>query len=115
MSHDPTRWRHLSPTADDPLSQRGWQGEAACRTLPPELFFPGGRTGPAVELAEAAKAVCARCPVTEACLHYALDTNQEYGVWGGTTEDERRPLRAAYRRRSDPGADPSEIARGAAS
>ena len=95
--------------------QPAWQSAAACRRLPPELFFPAGRTGAAEELAEAAKAVCARCPVTDSCLRYALDTNQEYGVWGGTTEDERRQLRVGSRPHGGRAVDPTGIGRGAAS
>lgn len=75
------------------LESPPWHAGAACHTLPPELFFPAGRTGTAQELAESAKRVCARCAVAEACLRFAMETNQEYGVWGGTTEDERRALR----------------------
>lgn len=111
MPHDATRRR---PPPRAPLAERGWQAEAECRTLPPELFFPAGRTGPAMQLAEAAKAVCARCPVADACLRYALETNQEYGVWGGTSEDERREMRASVRRGSPTVADPAELGRGAA-
>lgn len=57
-----------------------------------------GATGPAAEQAEAAKAVCATCPVAAACLDYALDTGQEAGVWGAKTEDERRQLRRQRQR-----------------
>ena len=39
-----------------------------------------------------AKAICARCPVRDACLAYALDTGEAFGVWGGLTEDERRAM-----------------------
>jgi WhiB family redox-sensing transcriptional regulator len=59
-------------------------------------------TGPAVDQIEKAKAVCARCTVTEICLQYALETGQDSGVWGGLSEDERRALkrRAARARRA---------------
>ncbi len=67
-----------------------WRDRAACLTVDPELFFPVGNTGPAVEQIDRAKAVCSHCPVTEHCLQYALDTNQDSGVWGGLSEDERR-------------------------
>ncbi|WP_374198573.1 WhiB family transcriptional regulator [Streptomyces scabiei] len=63
----------------------------------PELFFPIGSTGPALEQIEAAKQVCNGCPVRAECLEFALDTNQDSGVWGGTSEDKRR---AARRRRA---------------
>jgi WhiB family redox-sensing transcriptional regulator len=47
----------------------------------------------------AAKAVCARCPVREPCLDWALETNQGSGVWGGMSEDERRAYRRSLARR----------------
>jgi WhiB family redox-sensing transcriptional regulator len=40
-----------------------------------------------------AKRVCAGCPVRVPCLDYALTTRQEWGIWGGLTEDERERLR----------------------
>jgi WhiB family redox-sensing transcriptional regulator len=71
---------------------------AACRGVDPELFFPIGTEGPAVEQITAAKFVCGTCPIRSACLTWALDTGQEHGVWGGTTEDERRSMRRTGRR-----------------
>jgi len=44
----------------------------------------------------AAKTLCGECPVKNACLQYALETKQEHGIWGGTTEEERRRLRRAW-------------------
>jgi WhiB family transcriptional regulator, redox-sensing transcriptional regulator len=76
-----------------------WRAEAACMDEDPELFFPVGTTGPAVDQAYEAKRVCARCVVREPCLEFALDTRQDAGVWGGLTEDERRSLRRARQRR----------------
>lgn len=79
-----------------------WREQAECLKADPELFFPVGNTGPALDQIERAKAVCASCSVTEMCLQYAMDTNQDYGVWGGLNEDERRTLkrRAARARRA---------------
>ncbi|GAA2594205.1 WhiB family transcriptional regulator [Streptomyces coelicoflavus] len=79
-----------------------WREHAACRTEDPDLFFPIGTTGPAALQTEQAKAVCRTCPVREQCLRWALDTGQTLGVWGGTSELERRALkrREAVRRRS---------------
>lgn len=65
---------------------------AACRDEDPELFFPVGTAGPALTQEAAAKAVCRRCPEMTACLLWALETCQPHGVWGGTSEDERRLL-----------------------
>jgi WhiB family redox-sensing transcriptional regulator len=78
-------------------NEPAWYRRAACGTCSAELFFPVGRRGRASDDADAAKAVCARCPVRMACLRFAIETNQEYGVWGGTTEEERRPLRRQHR------------------
>src|SRR5690606_7322155 len=88
-----TRMEHL---------KMDWRDKAACLTVDPELFFPVGNTGPAVDQIEKAKTVCGRCTVSEQCLQYALETNQDSGVWGGLSEDERRALkrRAARARRA---------------
>ena len=79
-----------------------WRDVAACRDTDPDLFFPVGTTGPAIEQIANAKAVCAECEVSEPCLEFALNTNQDSGIWGGTSEEERRQIRrrrAAARRR----------------
>lgn len=68
-------------------------GRGACRDEDPELFFPASVSGPALEQTGEAKAVCARCPVADKCLTWALETGQDAGVWGGTTPRERRALR----------------------
>lgn len=79
-----------------PISPYGgaWQGAAACRNGDLGMFF-----APTVEADHArrarvagAKAVCARCPVSVACLQDALDRNERFGVWGGLTPEERLPL-----------------------
>lgn len=74
-----------------------WRDQASCLDEDPELFFPIGSTGPALEQIEEAKAVCRRCPVAAQCLSWALDTGEAFGVWGGLSEDERR---AELRRRA---------------
>ena len=73
-----------------------WRQLAACRDSEPSLFFPIGSTGPAVEQITDAKAICTQCQVREECLQYALQTNQESGVWGGYAEDERRRVRKRW-------------------
>ena len=80
-----------------------WRDRAACRDTDPELFFPIGATGEALEEIESAKAICRTCPVRRDCLAFAVETNQESGVWGGMSEDERRKLRrdwVAHQRRT---------------
>ena len=44
-----------------------WRHRAACLDEDPELFFPIGNTGPALQQIEDAKAVCRRCPVVDTC------------------------------------------------
>ena len=79
-----------------------WRDRAACKNSHPELFFPIGSSGDALEEIDSAKAICRSCPVRRDCLSFAIETNQESGVWGGMSEDERRKLRrdwVAYKRR----------------
>jgi len=75
------------------MDDMDWRHRALCRDEDPELFFPIGNTGPALSQIDAAKAVCRRCPVTEDCLSWALESGQDAGVWGGMSEDERRALK----------------------
>lgn len=65
-----------------------WRAQAACRDMDTAIFFPETD-----EDAGAAKAVCASCPVQQACLDFAMKNRQEEGVWGGMTQTERRRLR----------------------
>lgn len=64
-----------------------WRNRAACRGVDPDIFFPISD-----EDAGQAKAICAECPVREACLEWALATRERDGVWGGATERERRRM-----------------------
>lgn len=67
-----------------------WQQSAACRGLPLRWFF-----GPVSETPRAL-AVCDRCPVRRDCLEWVLGSvlaSHDYGVFGGTTEDERKQIR----------------------
>lgn len=73
-----------------------WRRVAACRDTDPDLFFPVGTTGPAIVQIENAKAVCRQCEAQADCLEYAIATNQDSGIWGGTSEEERRKLRKQY-------------------
>lgn len=63
-----------------------WRGQAACKGKPSHLFFP---EGPWSRLDEkAAKAICAACPVTRACLE--AGRGEPDGIWGGLTPKQRR-------------------------
>ena len=74
-----------------------WRLRSACTDVDTNLFFPIGLTGDAIDQTNLAKAICRECPVKGQCLEFALRTMQDYGVWGGRTEDERRAIRRARR------------------
>ncbi|MCA9308742.1 WhiB family transcriptional regulator [Candidatus Saccharibacteria bacterium] len=67
---------------------------AACRGLASQVFHPEDGVG-----VSAASEVCKQCPVREDCLDYAIALHIDHGVWGGTSERERR--RIAKRRRQE--------------
>lgn len=72
-----------------------WQHDAACRTADASVFFAPSYFEKRAEkrAREAvAKALCARCPVREECLEFALSVRDPHGVWGGLNEMERRAL-----------------------
>jgi len=66
------------------------------------FFHPWNERGPTrLEREERAKAICAECPVIEACRSHAIAVRENYGVWGGLTEDERLQLIGRSRRAAD--------------
>ena len=84
----------MSITSQDLLQRRDasgtdWRDHAACRDVDPDLFFPLGTVGASLPQIELAKQICRTCPVCRSCLRWALD-HADDGVWGGTTEEERR-------------------------
>jgi len=78
------------------MSATPWRKHAACQGLDVEIFYPA--TEDEADAAEA-KAVCAECPVRQACLEFALAHREREGVWGGATERERRRI-LRHRRKS---------------
>jgi WhiB family transcriptional regulator, redox-sensing transcriptional regulator len=63
-----------------------WVSKALCRsTDPDELFVRGAAQRKAV-------VICRHCPVIAECGADALDNGEEFGVWGGMTERQRRVL-----------------------
>ena len=88
----------LGPVAVGTWDTDHWRADSACRDADLNLFFPAGVTGPAERQIREAKAICAACPVRKTCLSFAIETNQEYGIWGGTTEDERAVMKRLSRR-----------------
>jgi WhiB family redox-sensing transcriptional regulator len=76
-----------------------WQLLGACRSEDPSVFFhPEGERGSARARREAAaKSICARCPVLDACAAHALAVREPYGVWGGMSEDDREAILSGRR------------------
>lgn len=69
-----------------------WRRAAACRGVDPAVFYVVDPETDEidVEAEAAAKAICAGCPVREACLEHAIAVREPHGVWGGVTARERR-------------------------
>lgn len=65
-----------------------WLALRACADMPVAVFFPEDSHG-----VTRAKAICATCPVRLDCLQSAMDNDERFGIWGGTSEHERRRLR----------------------
>ena len=91
----PGSQRRLVVEADPRGGSTSWMAHGACHRSDPELFFPIAAAGTAAEQIQViyAKAVCGRCEVRNECLSYALRT-MPYGIWGGTTREERIDIRA---------------------
>lgn len=72
-----------------------WQARAACRGTDVELFYSAEQSD-----IQQALALCGRCEVRAACYRQAMADREEFGVWGGTVESQRRRIfRAEHRAR----------------
>jgi WhiB family transcriptional regulator, redox-sensing transcriptional regulator len=89
-----------------------WRDGSLCLREDPDLFFPVGniRSGRTALQIDEAKAVCRRCPVAEQCLSWAVDVGPVEGIWGGTTEGERRTMRLRTMRRPTATGTVTEVA-----
>lgn len=97
----------LIPDLDAGSAEYDWRADARCGARMDDLMFPSAELGTAARLEQVAraKAECAVCPVRAKCLEWALESGQEWGVWGGLDEDERAAL-SRRRRNPGPGASP---------
>jgi len=69
-----------------------WRNRASCKGEPPALFF--AVQGQDVQ---AARNICATCPVRIECLTWAVEESIQHGIFGGLVPRERRALRKGYR------------------
>ncbi len=75
-----------------------WRSAGACLNADPDLFFPISMTGRALEQIAKAKSICARCAVQRQCLEFARAHDPIYGIWGGTTPEDRQRTRRREQR-----------------
>ncbi len=100
--------RHRTLPAPARFAAR-WREEAACRGTRIEVFYPGRG-----ETAGPARQVCARCPVRQQCLEFAVSNRIVYGIWGGLTGPERRALQSDWLRAARRDRDQAILAANAA-
>lgn len=84
-----------APTFEEPgdiFASPAFMDLGSCRGVDPDVFFPDRG-----ESLSPAQAICAECIVSDECLEYALANGERFGVWGGTSERERRRIRRARR------------------
>jgi WhiB family transcriptional regulator, redox-sensing transcriptional regulator len=70
------------------VTDMAWADDGDCQYADPELWFPAPG-----ERAEAAKSICAQCPVKAECLAYAMPRSELEGIWGGTSQRQRARMR----------------------
>ncbi|MEA1902404.1 MAG: WhiB family transcriptional regulator [Actinomycetota bacterium] len=76
------------------LTVTPWREAASCLEQTDEVtFFPDRDDIGAIAKA---KAICATCPVADVCLSWAIESNQNDGIWGGHTPKERRTIRRRW-------------------
>jgi len=95
----PNPLRQMDNHAPDiqPPTRHPWMDEALCTQTNPDLFFEASTeryvSKPSGARETVAKSICRRCPVLEDCRAWVTENPQEYGIWAGMTERERRQAR----------------------
>ncbi|HEY1645300.1 MAG TPA: WhiB family transcriptional regulator [Candidatus Saccharimonadales bacterium] len=76
--------------------KNSWRSRAKCRGYDPDFFHPeeGGDV-------DGNKKFCFGCPVIDECLEYALEHREQRGIWGGTSERQRRRIATQRRTQRD--------------
>jgi WhiB family redox-sensing transcriptional regulator len=69
------------------LEERPWAVFAACREADADLFFGSSR-----DAERGAVVICEMCTVIDDCLSHALEARERFGIWGGTTEKQRKRI-----------------------
>lgn len=74
------------PRAED------WRDKGLCRNEDPDAWYPAGTSADARATLRHALSVCFACPVRVSCGQWALETREQWGVWGGMSEGQRRRI-----------------------
>lgn len=80
------------------MSDEAWRLEAECRGTADDPRWMSASTLVARELR---KEFCDQCPVYYECLMFAIDTNEQYGIWAGMTIRQRRVFARRQRERNE--------------
>lgn len=80
------------------IEARNWCTKAKCKDMQTRDFYPGRG-----ESTFHIKTICRGCPVVKPCLEFAMRNREKFGVWGATSERERRKMRSAqqHNKRND--------------
>jgi WhiB family transcriptional regulator, redox-sensing transcriptional regulator len=79
-------------------SGANWRSAGACLSADPDLFFPVSAKGTGEKQISRAKLICAGCGVRRECLEFAMSHDLSYGIWGGSTPEDRQRQRRRTRR-----------------
>jgi WhiB family redox-sensing transcriptional regulator len=74
------------------------KGATPCSEADPDGFFPEQGEQ---HLGRLAKKICKTCPYQPECLDWALKNDEEIGIWGGSSEQERRQIRTGKLKKED--------------
>lgn len=74
------------------MRRESWTDDAACTTVPVEVFYGSDEYPLTKKERLQAKDICLHCPVRLRCLKDSLETREYWGIWGGLDERERRAL-----------------------
>lgn len=85
-----------------------FDGSQLCAQTDPEVFFPERGS---VDQSHLAKSICAQCPFKTPCAEYALHFDIR-GIWGGTSEEDRRKIGKARGIKRTTVLPPIELVRG---
>lgn len=68
--------------------KRRWKKRGNCASLSPKDMFPVK----AERQTEVANKICKGCSTQVDCLYFAITSKEEFGVWGGMTEQQRKTI-----------------------